>query len=607
MYHNIGLVRFGLLALLVAALCSNASAGLVGHWKFDETSGSKAKDSSGQGNDGSVVGNPKWVAGKIGGALEFDGSTYVNCGNKPSLNVRDEVTMSFWFKVEAFQNGWEAFLAKGDGAYRASRSAETGNSVHMGVSSGNNFDATIIVTDNQWHHYAGTYDGAEARIYIDGTLQAQRAYSGPVGNSSSYSLFIGENSQATGRLLHGLLDDVRIYDKAMSEQQVLALIATGAEPTWLKAEKPDPADGAVGVGAPLLQWTKGETAVFHDVYIGTAPELGPEQLAFPRYPSTFFYYTVPLQPGMAYYWRVDEVERDGVTTHTGDVWSFVAQDLTAYYPSPANGANDAAPAPTLTWLPGQGAIKHHLYFSDSLDAVTQGAAEADQGELALADATFAPGDLESLKTYHWRVDETMIGGAIKTGPVWSFTTHLPIDDFESYNDDEGTGTRIYETWIDGWINGNGSTVGNFDPPFVELAIVHGGLQSMPMDYNNIGDPFYSEAVREFSPVQNWTGDEVDTLVLYVQGRLANRQARLYVKIEDSSQQVGTVVHPDPAVVTTAQWTTWRIPFTDLAGVNLSKVKKLYIGLGDRANPVAGGTGRIFIDDICLTKPAPAGQ
>ena len=73
----------------------------------------------------------------------------------------------------------------------------------MGISGGNYFDAVTIVTDNQWHHYAGTYDGTDAKIYIDGKLDAARTYSGQIGDSSSYSLYIGENSQATGRRLHG--------------------------------------------------------------------------------------------------------------------------------------------------------------------------------------------------------------------------------------------------------------------------------------------------------------------------------------------------------------------------------------------------------------------
>ncbi len=87
--------------------------------------------------------------------------------------------------------------------------------------------------------------------------------------------------------------------------------------------------------------------------------------------------------------------------------------------------------------------------------------------------------------------------------------HGDAEDFESCNDAEGEGTRIYETWIDGYTDGtNGSTIGNFDPPFAECTIVHGGRQSMPLDCNNVNLPYYSEAYREFSPRQDWTAHGV---------------------------------------------------------------------------------------------------
>jgi hypothetical protein len=78
---------------------------------------------------------------------------------------------------------------------------------------------------------------------------------------------------------------------------------------------------------------------------------------------------------------------------------------------------------------------------------------------------------------------------------------------------------------------------------------------------------------------------------------------LYVAVEDSSKHVGTVAHPDPAVVTLAKWTEWRIPLSEFAasGVNLARVKKLYLGLGDRDNPKAGGKGLIYVDDIRVIK------
>jgi hypothetical protein len=337
--------------------------------------------------------------------------------------------------------------------------------------------------------------------------------------------------------------------------------------------------------------------MFHNVYLGTTPDLTEANLVAKNQPLTMYFHVPGLQPGTTYYWRVDEIDAAGTVT-TGDVWSFVAQALTAYHPSPADGDNEAAPSPVLTWLPGQAALKHRLYFGDSLDAVTQGAAGTDKGELK--DPNFTPGALESLTTYYWRVDETVATGGVKTGPVWRFTTCLSVDDFEGYTDTEGS--RIYEAWIDGWTNGTGSLVGNTQAPFAEQKIIHGGIQSMPLDYNNVKTPFYSEAEREFAPVQDWTASGADMLILYVRGRAGNAPAPLYVAVEDSAKHVGVVTHPDTAIAGTTKWTQWKIPLNGFAGVNPARVKKLYLGVGDRKSPVAGGAGRIYIDDIRVTKP-----
>jgi hypothetical protein len=173
-----------------------------------------------------------------------------------------------------------------------------------------------------------------------------------------------------------------------------------------------------------------------------------------------------------------------------------------------------------------------------------------------------------------------------------------VDDFESYTDDEGG--RIYEIWIDGWTNGTGSTVGYVQAPFAEQAIVHAGKQSMPLDYNNIKAPFYSEAEREFSAVQNWTVSGVDTLSLFWCGNTGNGAGKLHIAIEDSAGKVG--VATSDAALTVTSWTEWKVPLSSVTGVNLAKVKKLYIGVGDRNAPVAGGAGRLYIDDIRVTKP-----
>jgi hypothetical protein len=90
-----------------------------------------------------------------------------------------------------------------------------------------------------------------------------------------------------------------------------------------------------------------------------------------------------------------------------------------------------------------------------------------------------------------------------------------VDDFESYTDDEGS--RIYESWVDGWTNGTGSVVGYLQAPFAETTIIHGGKQAMPFEYNNVKTPFYSETERTLDTTQDWTTNGADTLALYFRG------------------------------------------------------------------------------------------
>ncbi len=379
----------------------------------------------------------------------------------------------------------------------------------------------------------------------------------------------------------------------------------------LRARKPNPPDGTLDFspGVPMLQWTAGETAASHNVYLGTSPDLTEADLAKKNTPlvSTFYYRPGGFTPGTWYYWRVDEVEKDLVTVHEGKVWSFFVQASIAYHPTPAVGATDVPLDPDLTWLPGIDAIEHQVYFSNRLDAVTEGTAEADKGVFAFVDANFAPDTLDVLTTYYWRVDEILEDDTIMPGEVWSFTTCLPVDDFENYTDNIDAGETLWHTWIDGLTNGTGSYVGYENAnggTFGEITIVHGGWQSMPIDYNNVGYPYYSEVEREFASAFDWTVEDANTLVLFVCGRLANAEAPLYVTLEDTSQKSATVIHPDPAISRAVVWTAWKIPLSEFTNVNSRKVKKIRIGIGDNTNPTQDGLGRVFIDDICVTKGAP---
>jgi hypothetical protein len=599
--------------ILGPAWAARAALSPVGWWSFDEKTGTVAADVSPNKNNGALVSGPTWVAGQIDGGVRFDGTDdHVSLPIGSLLGKLTNSTFAIWANYAQQGGAWQRLFDFGTGETvnmfltPAIGGSNTGQMRFAITISGNGAESQLTAPSRLvtgWHHIAVAINATSMsmQLFLDGETIATattRTLPRDLGNTTQN--WLGRSQYGADAYYVGALDDFRIYDQALNQQQIQDLITTGTVATSNKAEKPNPADGAIGVNMPLLQWTKSDTAQFHNVYLGSSPDLTAADLVGSHLPVAMYYHIPGFTPGATYYWRVDEIEKDNVTTDTGDVWSFVTQAVTAYYPGPADTSNSASASPTLTWMAGSGATKHHIYFGDSLEAVTQGTAETDKGALDITTTSFTPPALESLKTYYWRVDEILTDNTVKTGPVWTFTTVKPVDDFESYTDIEGS--LIYETWIDGYTNNTGSTVGYSQAPFAEQTIVHGGLQSMPLDYNNAGPSFYSEAQRDFAAAQDWTAGGVDTLVLFVRGRLINRVVPVYAGLEDASQNVAVVVHPDAALATATQWIEWKIPLSSFTGVNPAKIKKISIGAGDRQNPVKGGTGRLYIDDIGLAKP-----
>ncbi len=155
-----------------------------------------------------------------------------------------------------------------------------------------------------------------------------------------------------------------------------------------------------------------------------------------------------------------------------------------------------------------------MFIGTDADAVAAGAVPAKNVAKHGAD----PGVLDFATTYFWKVNEVNATGSYD-GDVWSFTTEefATIDDFEGYNDDDN---RIYDSWIDGLTTGaSGSQVGYDVSPFAEKKTVHGGVQAMPLIYDNSASPFVSEAERTFATPQNWTVSGADSLSLYFQGSM----------------------------------------------------------------------------------------
>ncbi len=224
--------------------------------------------------------------------------------------------------------------------------------------------------------------------------------------------------------------------------------------------------------------------------------------------------TIDLQGVSAKYVRLNVNSGWGMLGQFGlSEVRFLYIPVQAREPEPADGATGVEPDITLSWRAGRDAAMHDVYIGGNPES------------LNLLDSTaqtsITPSDLSYGQTYYWRVDEVNDAEAVPVwaGEIWNFSTteFVLIDGFETYTDDIDAAETIFDTWIDGWVNGNGSTVGYFDAPFAERTIVHSGTQSMPLAYDNSASPFYSEAQRDLGGMA-WDVHGADTLRLFVYGR-----------------------------------------------------------------------------------------
>jgi hypothetical protein len=720
--------------ILVLSVSGSVCADLVGHWTLDEGSGTTVVDVSGNGNDGTIMDNPDlddptWIPGISGTALEFHGTgvaltggDHVDCGNDASLDITGPISIALWIRPDADDpegkgtaGGETAPMAKADMNLSPSWSWQVrygwggAPEPYMAFTFNTSPRAWAFVGRNlvryEWVHIACSFDGTTLKCYVNGE-ETDSTPMGPI-TSSSTPVLIG--SDGWGCDWTGAIDDVRIYDHALLVPEIMGAMEGEV---WPYALAPKPEDGALHPDTwANLSWLPGGLAVSHDVYVGENfddVDAGAEGTFVGNQAETFivvgfpgFPYPDGLVPGTTYYWRVDEVnEAEPNSPWKGDVWSFSVPPKTAYYPDPADGAEQVDPDAMLSWTGGFGSKLHTVYFGDNFDEVNNAAGGLPQGS-----ATYTPGTLELAKTYYWRVDEfdavetykgdvwsfntegavgspNPANGAVDVkhtpiltwtpgvyadshqvyfgtdketvrnadagspeykgtgnlgaesfesgklewnttyywrideannanpdspwkGNIWSFTTanFLVVDDFESYNDldpADPESNRIFNAWIDGYDDPiNGSLVGYEMPPFAEQTIVQGGNQSMPLFYDNsVG---YSEATLTLTYPRDWTENGITTLSIWFRGISDNAAETLYVALNGSA----VVSHDNPNAAQIGRWTEWTIDLQAFAdqGINLANVNTISLGLGNKNNPVAGGSGTMYFDDIRLYPPA----
>jgi glucose/arabinose dehydrogenase/fibronectin type 3 domain-containing protein len=198
-------------------------SGLVGAWAFGEGSGTTSVDASGNNNTATLQGATWSTAGKYGNALSFNGtSSIVRVASAASLNLSSAMTLSAWVNPAASQSGWRTIMQKQVDAYFLNASNDSGP---LRPSGGATFGgSTQFVTSttanpvNTWTHVALTYDGSIVRLYVNGTQVATRAQTGAIQTSSN-PLWIGGN-QPYGEFFNGLIDEARIYNRALSQAEI---------------------------------------------------------------------------------------------------------------------------------------------------------------------------------------------------------------------------------------------------------------------------------------------------------------------------------------------------------------------------------------------------
>jgi len=349
-----------LLVITVLGLLWTGSAGaadpdLVGWWEFEDGAGGVARDSSGNGNDGTLQGGATIVddaeRGKVLSANGVDG--YASIPDGEDFDIID-VTLMFWMKLSAdFNADSESSMAP---VGKAPDEDHTMQFTLIGQDNSQNPKGAMYLKvegpaycyvytprtswdGGTWYHVSGVYDRltGTASLYVNGELAGTSALQS--GSEFLFGqldvpleigrLFVDKAGSAV-KYFDGRIDDVRLYSRAMTAEDIREAMK-GVLPVM--ARRPSPADAATDVLRDVtLAWTPGEQAAGHDVFLGTDPDavrnattasnvyLGRQseaRLAAGR-----------LDLGQTYYWRVDEV-KDGHpdSPWTGEVWSFTVEPV----------------------------------------------------------------------------------------------------------------------------------------------------------------------------------------------------------------------------------------------------------------------------------------
>lgn len=210
------------------------SQSFVGIWLFDDASGGIAIDSSGNGNDGALIGDPQWGVGKFGGALDLNGSTdYVEIADSDSLDITDAITVAAWlYRREHFLsdtlvgkwgqlgNSWSyaLYVAPGDG-WRLRWSDENQT----------NLTGYEDPPYEEWFHFAATYDGSDMKVYLNGAEIGAAAAENKEISVTDNPMWIGNNGYQEP--FNGIIDEIVLLNVALTADEINAIMTEGVSAT----------------------------------------------------------------------------------------------------------------------------------------------------------------------------------------------------------------------------------------------------------------------------------------------------------------------------------------------------------------------------------------
>jgi len=690
---------------------------LVGWWKFEDEGTGTVIDYSGYGRHGTIHGNAMWVHGPDGDALEFNDrlSEYVTIDGYQGILGSHAFSITAWIRSRDNAGeivGWGNPINGQRVEFRTNNDklrCENGGS-------GRFVEGETVMDDDVWHHVAVTViDGAtptypgEVTLYLDGEDDTVESTEGTEFDIVAlHPVTMAKRYNTPGRWLWGGIDDVRIYDKVLTQEEIQQIML---RPDPRSAWGSSPVDGSITdvERAVPLSWSPGDFAAQHDVYFGTDDFA----VADVDTSDTTGIYRGRQNLGnesQTYYWRIDQYNSDS-TLSRGRVWSFtvgnflIVEDFEAYDTGENqiwfawnDGLGAGAPG-SPGYIPSNGtgsAVGDESTGSYTEETIIHGGHQSipflydnnKQGSLNYSEAalTLSPprdwtrkgvkalslwfrGYLESASSFTEDPPGTFTVTA-RSGNVWGQSDQFNyvfkqlngvgsiIAKVESTtNTDAGAkaGVMIRQTLDpdskhafafmrpDGGVRFNRRIeTGDITMNSVENDLTFPHWVKLERDISGLFTVSHSADGVTWVPVNDSGMDSSETIqmstIVYIGlalssnntaainetvfsnisttglitgawqtqdiGILSNDPEPLYVAVANNTGTPAVVYHDDPNAARLDTWTEWNIDLKEFAdqGVNLSDVNSIAIGLGDRNNPQAGGSGKMYFDDIRLYPP-----